>query len=248
LDITSLLDIPCSVLDISVPVPHPIRPFATDRAATGPHAGQPVFASGAPVAEARVAVVLVHGRGAGADDMLSLAAALDAPATTAFVAPQAAGSVWYPLRFLAPPADNEPWLSSGFDVLRACVETIERHGLERRRIVLLGFSQGGCLALHFGATHATRWGGLVGLSAGLIGPPGVPWRFAGALDGTPAFLGCSDRDPHIPETRLRESADALRDLGADVTLAIYPGLGHTVHADELARVRHLLERVGGADR
>jgi predicted esterase len=226
-------------------VPQPIRPFATDRAATGPHAGQPVFASGAPAAEARVAVVLVHGRGAGAGDMLSLAAALDAPTTTAFVAPQAAGGVWYPLRFLAPLADNEPWLSSALDVVRACVETLEAHGLPRRRVALLGFSQGGCLALHYGATDAGRWGGLIGLSAGLIGPPGVPWTFAGSLDGTPVFLGCSDRDPHIPETRLHESADALRAMGGDVALEIYPGLGHTVNAAELRHVRRVLAGAAG---
>jgi predicted esterase len=216
-------------------VTQPARPFTLDRAATGPHAGQPVFASGAPLSAARAAVVLVHGRGGGPSDMLGLGAALDAP-DVAFVAPQAAGNVWYPLRFLAPPAENEPWLSSGLDLLRACVETIERQGIPRRRIVLLGFSQGGCLALHFGATHATRWGGLIGLSAGLIGPPGVPWSFDGTLDGTPVFLGCSDRDPHIPEIRLHESADALRALGGDVTLTLYPGLGHAVNAAEIAQV------------
>ena len=213
----------------------PVRPFTLDRPVIGPHAGQPVFASGVPLADARAAVVLVHGRGGSPWDVLGLGAALRAP-DVAFVAPQAAGNVWYPLRFLAPPADNEPWLSSGLDVLRACVEAIERQGLPRRRTALLGFSQGGCLALHFGATHATRWGGLIGLSAGLIGPPGVPWTFDGALDGTPVFLGCSDRDPHIPEARLHESADALRALGGDVTLTIYPGLGHAVNAAEIAQV------------
>jgi len=216
-------------------VAQPVRPFPLDRAVPGPHAGQPVFASGAPLQDARAAVVLVHGRGGSPWDMLGLSAALHAP-DVAFVAPQAAGNVWYPLRFLAPPAENEPWLSSGFDLLRTCVETIERHGVPRRRMVLLGFSQGGCLALHFGATHAARWGGLIGLSAGLIGPPGVPWTFDGSLDGTPVVLGCSDHDPHIPESRLHESADALRALGGDVTLTIYPGLGHAVNAGEIAQV------------
>jgi len=224
-------------------VPQP--PLTLTRQPAGPHAHQGVLTAGAPLPDARVAVLLAHGRGGGAEDMLGLAAALRAPATTAFVAPRAAGNAWYPLRFLAPTADNEPWLSSALDFVGACVETIERQGVPRRRIVLLGFSQGGCLALHFGATHAARWGGLVGLSAGLIGPPGEPWTFTGSLDGTPVFLGCSDRDPHIPETRLRESADALRDLAADVTLEIYPGLGHTVNADEITRVRRVIERAAG---
>jgi len=225
-------------------VTQPPRPFPLDRAVHGPHAGQPVFASGAPLSAARAAVLLVHGRGGSPSDMLGLGAALTAP-DVAFVAPQAAGNVWYPLRFLAPPADNEPWLSSGLDVLRAGVETVERQGVPRGRIVLLGFSQGGCLALHFGAAHATRWGGLIGLSAGLIGPPGASWLFEGSLDGTPVFLGCSDRDPHIPETRLHESADALRALGGDVTLTIYPGLGHAVNADEVAQVDRMLAAVPG---
>lgn len=226
----------------------PVRPFPLDRPAVGPHAGQPVFASGAPLPGAGCAVVLVHGRGGSAADMLALAAALAAPDTTAFVAPQAADGTWYPLRFLAPLANNEPWLSSGLDLVGACVEAVERLGVPRRRIVLLGFSQGGCLALHFGATHATRWGGMIGLSAGLIGPPGTSWTFDGTVDGTPVFLGCSDRDPHIPEERLHESADAFRRLGADVTLEIYPGLGHTVNAAELTRARRMVEHASVENR
>jgi len=224
-------------------VPHPL--LSLDRQPAGPHALQGVLTAGAPLAQARTAVLLVHGRGGSAGDMLGLAAALDAPTTTAFVAPQAAGNTWYPLRFLAPLEQNEPWLSSALDFVGACVETIERHGLPRHRVVLLGFSQGGCLALHYGALHAARWGGTVGLSAGLIGPPGEAWTFTGSLDGTPVFLGCSDHDPHIPETRLYESAEALRALGGDVTLQIYPGLGHTVNADEIAHVRRVIAGATG---
>ncbi len=217
----------------------PVHTLTLDRPATGPHAGQPVLCTGAPPAEARTAAVLVHGRGGNALDMLGLSQSLRADAV-AYVAPQASANTWYPLRFLAPYAQNEPWLSSALDTLRATVETIERQGVPRRRIVLLGFSQGGCLALHFGATHAARWGGMVGLSAGLIGPPGETWSFAGSLDGTPVFLGCSDNDSHIPESRLHESANALRALGGTVTLEIYPGLGHTVNDDEIAHVERVL--------
>jgi predicted esterase len=176
-------------------VPDRTSRLTLSRPVVGPHADQPVFHMGAPLAEARVAAVLVHGRGGSAWDMLGLGGELRV-SDVGFVAPQAEGSTWYPQRFLAPLANNEPWLSSGFDTLQAIIETLEQAGFTRDRIVLLGFSQGGCLAVHFGAAHATRWGGLVGLSAGLIGPPGEPWRFDGTLDGAPVFLGCSDRDPH----------------------------------------------------
>jgi predicted esterase len=210
------------------------------RAVTGPHARQRVLHAGAAIPDARAAVVCVHGRGGNAADILGLRAELPDP-NVAFVAPQAAGDTWYPSRFIAPLADNEPFLSSALDLLDATIETLESHGLTRRHIVLLGFSQGGCLAIHFGALRATRWGGLVGLSAGLIGPPGITWRFEGSLDGAPVFLGCSDHDPHIPDDRLRESARVLEALGGEVALQVYPGLGHTINADELTEVRRIVK-------
>jgi predicted esterase len=216
------------------------------RPAAGPHAGQPVHLHGTPLPDATVAVVAVHGRGADARDMLGLGAALGATGV-AFCAPQAAGNTWYPNRFLAPLRDNEPWLSSALDSLAATVETIEAGGITRRRIVLLGFSQGGCLALHFGAMQAARWGGLAGLSAGLIGPPGTSWDFPATLAGTPVFLGCGDRDPHIPQERLAESARALERLGGVVTLRVYPGLGHTVNEDELDHVRRAIAAAAAPD-
>jgi len=219
--------------------------LALARPATGPHAEQPVLYAGPALDEARAVVVAVHGRVDDAEGILAMRDVLGVP-DVAFVAPHAAGNRWYPYAFLAPTTDNEPWLSSALDVLRAVVETLEAAGVPRGRIVPLGFSQGGCLALHFGATHATRWGGLVGLSAGLIGPPGTPWTFTGSLAGTPAFLGCSDRDPHIPRDRLEESGRVLEQLGAAVTLRVYPRMGHTVNEDELAHVRRLLQSVGGA--
>jgi phospholipase/carboxylesterase len=215
------------------------------RSATGPHGEQPVLYAGPALDEARAVVVAVHGRGDEAEGILAIRDVLGAPDVT-FVAPHAAGNTWYPYPFLAPTTDNEPWLSSALDALLAVVETLEASRVQRRRIVLLGFSQGGCLALHFGATQATRWGGLVGLSAGLIGPPGTKWAFKGSLSGTPAFLGCSDPDPHIPRDRLEESARALEKLGADVTLRVYPNMGHTVNEDELEHVRRLLQSIGGA--
>jgi len=217
------------------------------RRPTGPHARQPVLTAGTPLPEARVVVIAVHGRGGRAEDMLTLSRAVDV-AGTAFCAPQAAQQTWYPLRFLAPLEENEPWLSSGLDLIAATAETLEALGIPRRRVVLLGFSQGGCLALHAGATHATRWGGLVGLSAGLIGQPGITWSFPAALDGTPVFLGCSDRDPHIPHDRLEETARVLDAIGGSVRLQVYPGMGHIVNADEVEQVHHLIKAARGPAR
>lgn len=187
-------------------------------------------------------MVLLHGRGATADGILDLAQALNAPGV-AYFAPQASGNTWYPNRFTAPIASNEPGISSAMamiaDLLRAIVES----GIPNERIVLLGFSQGGCLALEYAARHARRYGGIVGLSAGLIGPDGTPRDYSGSFDGTPAFLGCSDVDAHIPLARVQESGDVLRRLGADVDVRIYPGMGHTVNADELDAVRGILSNV-----
>lgn len=215
------------------------------RRPTGPHAGQRVLIAGSPLEEARAVVVAAHGRGGSAADMLTLARAVNLP-DVAYCAPQAADHTWYPSRFLAPFEDNEPWLSSALDFLAATVETLEDQGVPRRRIVLLGFSQGACLALHAGATHATRWAGLVGLSGGLIGPPGVTWSFPGELNGTPVFLGCSDHDPHIPQERLAETARVLDAIGGSVTLEVYPGLGHAVNAEEVEEVRHLIKLARGS--
>ena len=209
---------------------------------TGLHAGQPVLTQGAELADARVAVVLVHGRGGSAEDIMGLAGELDAP-DVAWIAPQAANGTWYPLSFLAPLERNEPWLSSALAVLGEIVGRIEGAGVPARRIVLLGFSQGGCLALEFAARNPRRYGALAGLSAGVIGPPGTTRREQGDLEGTPVFLGCSDRDPHVPEERVRETAELFRRLHGEVTERIYPGLGHTVNRDELQQVERMLRAV-----
>jgi predicted esterase len=205
----------------------------------GPHAGQPVLAAGRPPGEAAAAVILVHGRGADAENMLALADALERP-DLAYLAPQAAGSAWYPQGFMAPLAANEPGLSSGLALLRSLVERLARAGLPPERTVLLGFSQGACLALEHAARNARRYGGVVGLSGGLIGPPGTQRDYPGSLAGTPVFLGCSDRDPHIPKARVDETAAVLAALGGAVTKRIYPHMGHTVVADEIEFVRGLL--------
>lgn len=207
-----------------------------DAPVAGPHAGTHVALAGAAPAEARLAIVMSHGRGAGAEDMLALAEHLAVP-DAAIVAPEAVGHTWYPYPFLAPLDANEPYLTSALALLAAIVAQLERAGVPGERQLLLGFSQGGCLTLEFAGRNARRYGGVVGLSAGLIGPPGREWRFAGSLAGTPVLLGCGDPDPHIPRERVEESARELSRIGGDVHLSIYPGLGHTVNRDELERVR-----------
>jgi len=212
---------------------------------SGPHRGRPVLAAGRPLGGADVAMILVHGRGGSAEDMLGLAAELHRP-ELAYLAPQADGHTWYPYSFLAPLEQNEPGLSSGLEVLADLVAHLEQASIPAERIVLLGFSQGACLSLEFAARNARRWGGVVALSGGLIGPPGTPRDYSGSFEDTPVFLGCSDRDPHIPKERVDESAQVFERMGAAVTEQIYPGLGHTVNEDELDFVRGLIAPLVGA--
>lgn len=211
-----------------------------------PHGGQPMLRHGVSRGDARAVVVLVHGRGGSAEDMLRLAHELAAD-DVAFLAPQAAGHSWYPYSFLSPLEQNEPGLSSALHVLAALVTELENEGVPSERIVLLGFSQGACLALEFSARQAKRYGGVIGLSGGLIGPPGTPRDYAGSLAGTPVFIGCSDIDPHIPLERVRESAEVFRRLGAVVDDRIYPGMGHIVNRDELQAVDALLAGIPRAN-
>jgi len=210
---------------------------------SGPHQGQPLLTAGEALENARAAMIMIHGRGASAEDILELAAELKQPEFV-FLAPQASGNTWYPNSFLGPLASNEPGLSSGLAVIAALLEQLAGTGIPAERTMLLGFSQGACLMLEFAARNARRYGGVVGLSGGLIGPDGTPRDYAGSLAGTPVFLGCSDIDPHIPKERVEESAEVLRILGGDVTARLYPRMDHTVNRDELRFVRGMMERVG----
>jgi predicted esterase len=204
-----------------------------------PHAGQQVLHMGPPPAQSRLAVILVHGRGASAEDVLGLAQEFHLT-DVAYLAPQAAGHTWYPYSFLAPFDKNEPGISSGLRVIGGLVSALGAQGLSEDRVAILGFSQGACLSLEFAARHARRYAGVIGLSGGLIGPPGTPRNYPASLEGTPVFLGCSDVDPHIPVDRVHESADVFRALHANVDERIYPGMGHTVNLDEIEVVRSLL--------
>ena len=208
----------------------------------GPHDDQPVRWAGVPIEQAKAGGIFVHGRGADARDILGLASELD-PVDVAFAAPEAANHTWYPYSFLAPIPDNEPGISSGLRVLHALVGRFAAANIPPERILLLGFSQGACLALEYAARHARRFGGIAGLSGGLIGPPGTSREYDGSFDGTPVFLGCSDEDPHIPKERVVETADVLTRLGAGVTMRLYHEMGHEVSADELEIVRAMLANI-----
>lgn len=202
----------------------------------------PLARAGAPLKSARAGVILVHGRGATAEGILSLADAFETK-DIAYVAPQAHGHTWYPHSFLAPIEANEPYLSRSLATIGHAVEELEKSGLPRDRIVLAGFSQGGCLALEYAARNAGKYAGVVGLSAGLIGPPGTSRDYAGSMSGTPVFLGCSDIDSHIPLERVHESSAAFASLDAQVVERIYPNMGHTIVEDEIEYVRGLLKAI-----
>jgi predicted esterase len=206
-----------------------------------PHAGHPVLHLGARPADARLSVILVHGRGGSASDIMGLARELFEE-DIAYLAPQAAGGTWYPYSFLAPLDQNEPALSSALGVLDSLVRSLGEEGVPPERIVVIGFSQGACLSLEFTARQARRYAGIAGFSGGLIGPTVSRERYQGTFDGTPVFLGCSDRDPHIPVARVHETAAVFTEMGAVVDERIYPGMGHTINQDELDTVRRWLAR------
>jgi predicted esterase len=218
----------------------------------GPHQGQPVLAAGEPLDRASAAMIMVHGRGASARDILTIAAEVATPGF-AFLAPEAAGGAWYPNRFMEPIESNQPWLDSALELLKTILARVGET-IRPEQVILLGFSQGACLTLEFAARHARRYGGLIGLSGGLIGPDGTPRDYPDSLAGTPVFLGCSDVDPHIPAGRVRDSAAVLEKLGGVVRVELYEGLGHEVNQDELDVVRAMMaalerrEEVGEAAR
>jgi predicted esterase len=158
----------------------------------------------------------------------------------AYLAPQAAGYTWYPYSFLAPFEQNEPYLSSALAAVGAVVAKVEQAGISAERIAILGFSQGACLTLEYAARNARRYGGVIAFTGGLIGPDGTPRDYPGSFDGTPIFIGGSDVDPHVPLKRLEESTQIFERMGGVVDLRVYPGMGHTVNADELAAARAIL--------
>lgn len=208
----------------------------------GPHRGQPVLTAGAPLEQAQGAMLMLHGRGATAENILELTDLLKQP-DFAYLAPQALHNAWYPNSFLAPLASNEPYLASALAFIAALLEHVQQAGIPLERTMLLGFSQGACLASEFVARNARRYGGLAVLSGGLIGPNGTPRDYPGSLAATPVFLGCSDVDFHIPKERVELSAEVLQRLGGNVTMRLYPNMEHTVNIDEMHFVREMMAAI-----
>jgi predicted esterase len=202
-----------------------------------------VLQAGRPLGEAPIVTIMVHGRNAGPENILDLVPQL-ARADTTYLAPAAANRTWYPYSFMTEIASNEPFLSSALAELAGLVARVEAAGIPRDRIVLLGFSQGACLATEFAVRHASRFGGVVVFSGGAIGPPGTTWDESGSFDGMPMFFGCSDVDSHVPAARVIESAELCARMGASVTQRLYPGMGHTINDDEIAWAQHLLGSLG----
>lgn len=207
---------------------------------TMPHSSQPIYTAGAKVEEASAAMVLLHGRGASAQDILSLSAELNFPGLT-FLAPQAAGYTWYPNRFILPVEQNEPHLSSTLMLIDEIIKQVEKT-IPLDHIFIGGFSQGACLASEYVIRHPRRYAGLLALSGGYIGPLNVPREANGNLDGMPAFLGCSDVDPHIPLQRVKETTALLQAMGANVKEKIYPQMEHTIMEDEISEAKKIIER------
>lgn len=205
-----------------------------------PHASTRTLAYGVPPEQARAAMILLHGRGASPEDILGIGAEVGID-NVAYIAPAAANSTWYPYPFLNPQAANQPYLDSALKRVGGLIAHLNGVNIATNKIVLLGFSQGACLASEYAARNPQRYGGVAALSGGVIGSDDDLTGYTGSLEGTPAFFGCSDVDPHIPETRVRRSADILQGMGATVETRIYPGMGHLVNLEEIGVVREMLE-------
>ena len=206
---------------------------------TGPHQDQPLVTAGAPIVAAEAALVLVHGRGATAQSIIQLADEFHQHGVTYF-APQATRNTWYPNAFTAPVESNEPGRSSGLQAIDDAVTEATDAGIPTDRVMILGFSQGACLASEYVARNPRRYGGLAVLSGGLIGESVDQDDYEGDLDGTPVFLGCSDVDPHIPEERVHESAEVFEQLNGDVTKRLYEGMGHGINQDEIEHISGII--------
>jgi predicted esterase len=208
-----------------------------------PHAGGRIVRLGTVLEKARAAMIMIHGRNAGPENIVEIAPVLNRP-DFAYLGPAASGGTWYPYGFMNPREQNEPGISSGLSVIESLVSDLMGRGFEAKQIILLGFSQGACLTSEFAIRHPRRYGGVMALSGGLIGPKGTTWDdVTTSLEGTPVFLGCSDVDSHIPAERVLETEAVFCKVGADVTRKLYPGMGHTIIADEIENVQRVMDLV-----
>lgn len=204
-----------------------------------PHENQNILFGGTDINSAKSAMILIHGRGATAESILTLANEFQS-GKYVYVAPQANGNTWYPYSFLSPVERNEPGLSSGLKVISNIFKKLNNSGIPDKEIILLGFSQGACLALEYSARNAKQYKGVIGLSGGLIGDKIEKERYSGSFANCTVFLGCSDIDPHIPEERVNQTAVIMKEMGALVTKRIYKGMGHTINEDELNFINSMI--------
>lgn len=198
-----------------------------------------VITAGTPLAEAKKVLIMIHGRGAAAQDILSLSRHLDVE-DFALLAPQADGNSWYPLSFLAPPQDNEPHYSASLAALSAIVFELEAKGITRQQMYFLGFSQGACLTLEFTTRNASKFGGVVAFTGGLIGDRIYTENYSGSFEGTPVFIGTSNPDFHVPVQRVLDTEAVLKNMGASVTVKVYDNMPHTIVQDEIDLTNQLV--------
>jgi len=201
-----------------------------------------IVTAGKKLSEADKVLIMIHGRGGSAEDILSLASYLSVD-DFALLAPQATNNTWYPYSFMAPPKQNEPWLSSALSLLQEVVEDVERAGIPSGNIYFLGFSQGACLTLEFVTRNAKQYGGVVAFTGGLIGDKIYPENYKGSFNNTPVFIGSSDPDMHVPVERVYATANIMKDMQADVTEKVYHNMGHTISQDEIEQANKLVFKV-----
>jgi phospholipase/carboxylesterase len=198
-----------------------------------------IVTAGKKLSEAKKALIMLHGRGASAEDILGLTSYLNIE-DFAILAPQATNNTWYPYSFLAPRPQNEPWLTSALDLLTDLVHDINNAGIPKNQVYFLGFSQGACLTLEYVARNATKWGGAVAFTGGLIGDKIYSQTYSGDFQGTPIFIGTSNPDPHVPVDRVTESVSVLKKMNASVTEKIYQNMGHTISEDEIDKANQMV--------
>ncbi len=195
--------------------------------------------SGKKIEDASKILIMVHGRGASAEDILSIADYLKVE-DFALLAPQATNHTWYPYSFLSPPSQNEPWLSSALDLIGDIVKDLKQRSIDPKNIFFLGFSQGACLTLEFVTRNATRFGGVIAFTGGLIGDKIYSENYKGDFSNTPIFIGSSDPDPHVPVARVNETATTLEKMNAVITKRIYKNMGHTINQEEIELANNIL--------
>ena len=198
-----------------------------------------IVTAGKPIDEATRVLIMLHGRGASAEDILSLSSYLNVN-DYALIAPQATNNAWYPYSFLMPPAQNEPWLSSALSLVKDIVTDVNNKGISSENIYFVGFSQGACLTLEFVARNATRYGGVVAFTGGLIGDKIYSENYSGDFNKTPVFIGTSNPDPHVPTRRVNATTEIFQNMNAVVTEKVYNNMGHTINEDEIKLANDLV--------